>query len=132
MVAGEVRILPALQVVISTYLEHMTKQQEIAALRAFAESLPENTYLRPWLLDVLPIVERDINSDLFPSPYTPSDWKREWMEAAGHQAQHIIDKANTSAYIINQDANMMRDKAAWHREATVRELRAALKAMGAE
>ena len=110
----------------------MTKQEEIAALRAFAESLPENTYLRPWLRDVLPIVERDITSDFFPAPYNPSDWKREWMEAAGHQAQHIIDQANNHAYLTNQEAKRTRDEAARHREATVRELRAALKAMGAE
>jgi len=110
----------------------MTKQQEIAALRTFAESLPENTYLRPWLRDVLPIIERDITSDFFPAPFTPSEWKRERMEAAEHQAQHIIDKANTSVFLTNQECKRVRDETARHREATVRELRAALKAMGAE
>jgi hypothetical protein len=110
----------------------MTKAQEIAALRAFAESLPENTYLRPWLMDILPIVERDITSDYFPSPFNPSEWKRERMEAAEHQAQHIINQANTSAYLTNQEAKRTRDEAARHWEATVRELKAALKAMGAE
>jgi hypothetical protein len=110
----------------------MTKQQEIAALRAFAESLPENTYLRPWLLDVLPIVERDITSDHFPSPFNPSDWKRERMESAGHQAQHIINQANTGVFLTNQECKRMRDEAERHRNAAVRELKAALKAMGAE
>jgi hypothetical protein len=110
----------------------MTKQQEIAALRAFAESLPENTYLRPWLRDVLPIVERDITSDHFPAPFTPSEWKLGQIGAAEHEAQYIIDKANNHAYLTNQEAKRTRDEAARHREATVRELRAALKAMGAE
>ncbi len=110
----------------------MTKQQEIAALRAFAESLPENTYLRPWLMDVLPIVERDITSDFFPAPFLPAEWKRERMEEAKHQAQHIVSQANNSYFIANQEAKRVRDDAARRREATVRELRAALKAMGAD
>lgn len=110
----------------------MTKQEEIAALRAFAESLPDNTYLRPWLRDVLPIVERDITSDFFPSPFNPSGWKRERMESAEHQAQHIINQANTHAFLTNQEAKRTRDEAERHRNATVRELKAALKAMGAE
>jgi len=110
----------------------MTKQQEIAALRAFAESLPENTYLRPWLRDVLPIIERDITSDFFPSPFLPTEWKRERMEAAEHQAQHIIDKANTGVFLTNQECKRMRDEAARHWDGAVRELKAALKAMGAE
>jgi hypothetical protein len=110
----------------------MTKAQEIEALRAFAESLPENTYLRPWLRDVLPIVERDITSDFFPSPFSPSEWKRERMDAAEHQAQHIINQAHTGTFLTNQEAKRVRDEAARHWEATVRELKAALKAMGAE
>jgi len=110
----------------------MTKQQEMAALRAFAESLPQNTYLRPWLMDILPIVERDITSDYFPSPFTPSEWKRERMEAAEHQAQHIVDKANTGAYLTMLDSQAAKKEADRQWNATVRELKAALKAMGAE
>jgi hypothetical protein len=110
----------------------MTKQQEIDALKAFAESLPENTYLRPWLRDVLPIVERDITSDHFPAPFLPAEWKRERMDAAEHQAKRVRDEAFTHTYLTNQEAKRVRDEAARHREATVRELKAALKAMGAE
>ena len=110
----------------------MTKQEEIAALRAFAESLPENTYLRPWLRDVLPIVERDITSDLFPSPFLPAEWKRERMESAEHQAQHIINQANTGAYLTMLDSQAAKKEADRQWNATVRELKAALKAMGAE
>ena len=110
----------------------MTKQQEIAALRAFAESLPDNTYLRPWLRDVLPTIERDITSDFFPAPFSPSEWKRERMESAEHQAQHIIDKANTSAYLTMLDSQAAKKEAERQWNATVRELKAALKAMGAE
>ena len=41
----------------------MTKQQEIDALHRFTESIPHDSYLRPWLADVLPQVEADIRND---------------------------------------------------------------------
>lgn len=46
----------------------MTKQQEIDALRKFTASLPQDSYLRPWLDDVLPQVEQDIRNDFPVSP----------------------------------------------------------------
>lgn len=39
-----------------------TKQQELDALRAFAQELGPNWYIGPWLLDI----ERDMRSDLPP------------------------------------------------------------------
>jgi hypothetical protein len=47
----------------------MCKQQEIDALSQFTESLPRDSYLRPWLEDVLPQVRADIRNDF---PVAPS------------------------------------------------------------
>jgi len=44
----------------------MTKEQEITALSNFIESLPMDSYLRPWLSDILPSVESDLRGDIIP------------------------------------------------------------------
>ena len=44
----------------------MTKEQEIASLSNFIESLPLDSYLRPWLSDILPSVESDLRGDMIP------------------------------------------------------------------
>lgn len=46
----------------------MTKAQELHTLWSFIETLPVDSYLRPWLLDVFPAVEQDIRSDFPVSP----------------------------------------------------------------
>ena len=46
----------------------MTKQHEIESLKAFALSLPMDSYLRPWIESVIPQVESEIRSDFYPSP----------------------------------------------------------------
>ena len=51
---------------------NMTKAQECAALRAFNDALPADSYLRRWLDGVLPEVESNIKSDIFPW-VTPKD-----------------------------------------------------------
>lgn len=50
----------------------MTKEQEITALSNFIESLPEESYLKPWLSDILPSVESDLRNDMTPF-ISPSD-----------------------------------------------------------
>jgi len=54
----------------------MTKLQEIQALQSFIESIPLDSYIRPWLESVLPIVEADMNSDIIPF-ITPKDLREE-------------------------------------------------------
>jgi hypothetical protein len=44
----------------------MTKEQEITALSNFIDSLPIDSYLRPWLSDILPSVESDLRGDIIP------------------------------------------------------------------
>lgn len=44
----------------------MTKDQELRALEAFIASLPQNTYLRPWLAAVLPEVRAALRQDILP------------------------------------------------------------------
>jgi len=44
----------------------MTKKQEIDAFKAFIQSMPHDSYLRPWLTDILPGIERDIAGDILP------------------------------------------------------------------
>lgn len=47
----------------------MNKTQELHALTAFIASLPHDSYLRPWLEQELPGVERAMSNDLDPSLY---------------------------------------------------------------
>ena len=44
----------------------MTKEQEITALSNFIESLPDESYLKPWLTDILPSIESDLRGDIIP------------------------------------------------------------------
>lgn len=44
----------------------MTKAQEIHRLEAFIASLPNDTYLRPWLAAVLPEVRDALQQDILP------------------------------------------------------------------
>ena len=44
----------------------MTKQEELSALDAFRKSLPESSYLRPWIDNVFAEVQDAILSDILP------------------------------------------------------------------
>ena len=50
----------------NNYNLNMTKEQEITALSNFINSLPMDSYLRPWLSDILPSVESDLRGDVIP------------------------------------------------------------------
>ena len=54
----------------------MTKQQEITALSNFIESLPDESYLKPWLADILPSIEGDLKGDIIPF-ISPKDLRHE-------------------------------------------------------
>jgi hypothetical protein len=45
----------------------MTKNEELEALRAFIQTLPTESYIRPWLEEELPDVERAMGADLSPA-----------------------------------------------------------------
>jgi len=73
----------------------MTKQEEIDSLKTYTASLPKDSYLRPWLEDVLPQVETDIRNDfpVSPSLVETRRWCREREAEAQRQANSIISKA---------------------------------------
>lgn len=54
----------------------MTKTEEINALKTFIQSLPHDSYLRPWLSDIFPMIERDIAGDIIPF-VSPDDIREE-------------------------------------------------------
>jgi hypothetical protein len=92
----------------------MTKQQEIAALRAFVEALPENTYLRPWLESIKPEIERELRCDMFPE-HTPISWAEAVRKQAQDEAQRITDAAHREAAAIIEKARLKEEEVAQKR-----------------
>jgi hypothetical protein len=84
----------------------MTKQAELDALRTFTESLPTDSYLRPWLTAVLPQVESEIRCDFVVSPSIVVDRREsERMKADTKQdCQLMINQAQESASRIIDNA----------------------------
>jgi hypothetical protein len=82
----------------------MTKAQEIAALAKFIQSLPADTYLRPWLTEVKNEVDRCITSDFFPDVS---------LEATSIRMKVLLEEAGTSATRIKENAR-------FHCEAIIR------------
>lgn len=83
----------------------MTKATEIALLKEFTNSLPKDTYLRPWLEDVIPEVEREIISDFMPTPSVSECRRRAEDEARG-----IILNAVARAEAILKEAQAECDR----------------------
>jgi len=63
----------------------MTKNQEIQALEAFIQSLPADSYLHPWLTDILPDIQREIACDYIPA-ISPATIRAEF---AKHRAEML-------------------------------------------
>ena len=84
----------------------MTKAMEIAKLEEFTASIPRDSYLRPWLEDVLPQVRADIHNDFCVSPsVTETRQRAETILAeANRQAAEIVAKAKTDADRATQAA----------------------------
>jgi hypothetical protein len=92
----------------------MTKDQELFILTEAATKLGTDSYCGPWLLDVLDELERDIRSDLPPSP-SPT--------ISRQQAESIIaDARNQAATIIMnaKDAAARELKQARHEAESIR------------
>ncbi len=83
----------------------MTKADELKRLDKFIASLGPNTYLGAWLAYCRSSVERDILSDLHPTPMLPAE--------AVRLAQSIVkdaeDKAHRLVASAEQDAARRRD-----------------------
>jgi len=77
----------------------MTKAQEIAKLEEFIKSIPRDSYLRPWLEDVLPQVRADILNDFCVSPSVTETRQRAEviLAEARQQAAEIVAQAQKNA-----------------------------------
>lgn len=71
----------------------MTKQQELEILDAAIKALGQQSYLGPWLSENRDAIERDITSDLQPSPDLPA-------EAVKRARAIITDAQKTAADIV--------------------------------
>jgi cell division septum initiation protein DivIVA len=84
----------------------MTKAQEIEALDKFVRSLPKDSYLWPWLVQVEAEVVADIRNDVMVSPSiaaTREQCEQRVLKAEG-EANAIIAKAEADARRIETEA----------------------------
>lgn len=92
----------------------MTKQEELAAFESFIASLPENTYLRPWLNSIRYDIERDLRSDVFPE-HSPREWAMVVRKSANDESQRITDAAHREAAAIIEKARLKEEEVAQKR-----------------
>jgi hypothetical protein len=102
----------------------MTKAQEIQAYHAFIQSLPEASYIRPWLTEVAVEVETLIRSDIIPdlSPRKAQLAALELRQKSLAEAKEIIESAEN-------DAAHIRSVAQHSTRVTRHQARAALRAL---
>lgn len=95
----------------------MNKDQEIASLHAYIRTLPANSYIRPWLVEIAPHVENIIRGDM-PIELCPRKAQLEVMDlrqkgcetvaamvrAAKDEADRMIVRATEKAAEIRQSA----------------------------
>lgn len=77
----------------------MSKSEEIEAYHAFIQSLPEASYIRPWLTEVAVEVESLIRSDIIPdlSPRKAQLAALELRQKSLAEAKEIIESAESDA-----------------------------------
>ena len=93
----------------------MTKNDELQILADAATKLGPHSYCGPWLAAAIPIIERDIQSDNPPNPFTPE----ERAAVILREAEDVLRRAKSDASMILQsaqqqlkDANQIRLNAA--------------------
>ena len=86
--------------------QHMTKHDEIQALMELAHKLGSDSYCGPWLNDQIPFVERDIRSDIMPTPsWTETRRLHDGiLNTAKQQAEYLLKSATERADKIMRDA----------------------------
>jgi hypothetical protein len=115
---------------LSTNYFFMTKNDEIKAISTFANSLPADTYLKPWLVSLLPEIERELTSDFIPS-FSLAERKKqcdEMTSAATERAAEIISRAEKQAAEIISRAERRAQTASNN---SISALQSALRAFGA-
>ena len=110
--------------------ESPSKSEELTALAAFAEKLPVDTYLRPWLTGIQGQVEQYLKSDIVPldcDPVTIRDTARELaatvVAGAKRQAEAIERQAKAEADRMTSEANRYYDR----KRVAVKDLKATLR-----
>ena len=107
----------------------MTKAEEIAALARFTSSIPEDSYLRPWLESVLPEVAADIRNDFPVSPSLPAT-RRECDRVLADTKRHcegVLQRAQADADRIRKEAV---DESQSVRQRIARELTTCFRTLG--
>lgn len=83
----------------------MTKTQEIALIREFAEKLGPNSYFGPVLKDQLADIEQAIQNDLYPDTMASTrEYLAKLRKEAEEQAAFIRDQAWSTAEGIRESA----------------------------
>ena len=110
-------------------LTAMTKAEEMQRYDQFVKSLPEDSYLRPWLKGIRDLVETDLRNDIFPE-FTPSEcWEesRKIIQDGERRAKTLLETAESKAATLMADATAkaatITERAEANAEATRRELR---------
>ncbi len=88
----------------------ISKQAEMQRLDAFIASLPEDSYLRPWLTTERDAIESDLRNDTFPERRPSQVWEhcqrlkleaetaaRQVTEQATREADSILSAARSRA-----------------------------------
>ena len=88
----------------------MTKNDELEIIRATAEKLGPNSYLGPWLLQLLPELESHMRADIRPM-ICIADAVMVAKRAADYNAEQIIRDANAEASKAKSDAERYRSQA---------------------
>lgn len=81
----------------------MTKQQEIDAIKTFAAQFDNNTYIGPWLREVLPAIEGDIKND-FPINVSTIGKLRDELIFIQREIDQKREKANAEIVELHKRA----------------------------
>ncbi len=87
-------------------LTAMTKAEEMQRYDAFVASLPQDSYLRPWLRDIRDQVATDLRNDIIPE-MTPREAYAQCIQARKEAAAHIrrdLDRKRQDAARIIAEA----------------------------
>lgn len=94
----------------------MTKNEELQILRDAARKLGPHSYCGPWLTAAIPVIERDIRSDLAPDPLTVGQHAAQIIR----EAEDVLRRAKAEADIIVKAAMAQKDEARQIRLAAAR------------
>ena len=91
----------------------MNKQTEIEILKDTAQRLGKESYCGAWMESIIPEIERDITSDMPPTP-TPAGTREQHeriIDQAKRQAAKIIEAAQLEREAARKEAREIREAA---------------------